>query len=215
MKEASNIANVQLEITWKPFFLNIDTPKEGLDLLEYLISKYGQAAVTRFNSSGNPLDLAGAKVGITFNKNRRVINTVDCHRIMEWCNQSYPSISNQLMEKMFQAYFENGTDISRSNELLTVVGSCGLNESEAERILQSNQYRDEVIAFDRQVKSKRVSGVPFFIIESNVEGKKPVQFSGAQVCDDITKVQLTKVQCKLVLYVYLITPYISFTNHHF
>jgi predicted DsbA family dithiol-disulfide isomerase len=173
------MANVCVNITWKPFFLNLNTPKEGVDLRQYLESKYGAAAVSRFNAPNNPLDVAGRGVGITFNQNRRVINTLDCHRLMEWCNENHPELSNQLMENLFHAYFEEAQDLCNIEILTSVAVKSELDESQVISLLQSDKYKNEVISFDNSIKTKRVSGVPYFIIETR--SGRPIQFSGAQV----------------------------------
>jgi len=182
-------SGIKVDVQWKPYFLSLNTPPEGEDLMEHLESKYGKVAVARFNAPGNPMDEAGDRVGIRFNKARRFVNTMDGHRLMEWCNKTYPDKADTLMEALFHAYFEQGLDISKTEELLklahTTLGGAG---DEARAVLASTQYRDEVLAQDEEAKSRlRVSGVPYYIIESN-SGGKPTAFSGAQPADMIAEV---------------------------
>lgn len=158
--------------------------------MEHLAAKYGRAAVQRFSAPGNPLDTAGAKVGITFNRARRFVNTLNGHRLMEWCNKDYPSKSNELMEAIFHAYFEEAKDVSKVPELVTIAGSIGLDTEAVRTMLESDEFKDEVRQYDREVKTQlRVSGVPYFIVESNV-GSKPIAFSGAQPPEVIEEVLL-------------------------
>lgn len=158
--------------------------------MEHLAAKYGRAAVERFSVPGNPLDVAGERVGIKFCRNRRFVNTTNGHRLMEWCNEKSPDKSNQLMTAIFHAYFEEGKDVSKIPELLTIATSVGLDAGATESMLVSNIYRQEVLQYDRQVKSQlRVSGVPYFIIESNT-GARPTAFSGAQPADVIAEILL-------------------------
>lgn len=193
LQKASRDAGIPVKVNWMPFLLDPNTPKEGEDLLEHLQKKYGVEVVRRFNSPNNPLDSAGDKVGIRFNKSRRFINTVDCHRLMELCNSSFPDQSELLMENMFRAYFEEAKDLSQSAELMAVATQTGLAEAAVQDLLQSQRLESEVLALDRRAKtSLRVSGVPFFIIESN-NGGKPVSFSGAQPPEVISDVLLDAV----------------------
>jgi predicted DsbA family dithiol-disulfide isomerase len=148
LEAAIKASGVKVEVQWRPYFLSLNTPPEGEDLMEHLESKYGKAAVTRFSAPGNPMDVAGEKVGIKFNKARRFVNTMEGHRLMEWCNNTHPDRSDSLMEALFHAYFEEGKDISMKEELLAVVtaamGEEGGAEEEAGAVLASQQYRDEV-----------------------------------------------------------------------
>lgn len=180
--------------------MNINTPPEGYDLQEYLFSKYGSAAVARFSSLDNPLDKAGERVGITFNKSRRVINTLDGHRLMEWCNNNFPEKADSLMESLFHAYFEQAKDLSKVDELLSCAKAVGLDETAAREILEGTAFRDEVLLADGEVKSKlRVSGVPFFIIEP-LGGGRPTAFSGAQV---MTVIKLLSSLCHVLMFILL------------
>mmetsp|Transcript_18471 Transcript_18471/g.37185 ORF Transcript_18471/g.37185 Transcript_18471/m.37185 type:complete len:178 (-) Transcript_18471:234-767(-) len=168
--------------------LSPNTPDEGEDLMEHLAAKYGRAAVEKFGKPGNPLDLAGKKVGIEFDQKRRFVNTINGHRLMEFCNRNFPEKSNDLMEKLFHAYFEEAKDISKISELLSIASLAGLDTVAVEAVLQSNQLREEVLRYDHQAKTQlRVSGVPYFIIESN-NGQRPTAFSGAQPPDVIAEV---------------------------
>jgi predicted DsbA family dithiol-disulfide isomerase len=146
--------------------------------------------VERFGAPGNPLDVAGEKVGIKFNRSRRFINTTNGHRVMEWCNQNSPDKSNDLMERIFHAYFEDGKDVSKTEELLAIVSTAGLDVDAVRGMLSTDALRQDVLQYDRQVKTQlRVSGVPYFIVESNT-GARPTAFSGAQPADVIAEVLL-------------------------
>lgn len=163
---------LNLSITWEPFFLNKDTQPEGVPLMEYLQRKYGPTAVARFSSPNNPLDAAGKKVGIVFNPNRRVVPTLDAHKIVEWVKATSP-LGNTFMELLFQKYFVQGLNIAQRDTLLSCVQEIGLNVEEAERILNSAEYTSSVLEKDRRNNRMGIHGVPFFIM-----GKQ--SFSGAQ-----------------------------------
>ena len=173
--------SLTVSVQWKPYLLSVNTPPDGEDMFEHLAAKYGRQAAERFRLPGNPLDLAGEKVGISFSKTRRFVNTMDGHRLMEWCNTVQPDKSDALMEVLFHAYFEEGRDISKKAELVQAAQCVGLDVEAINAMLDSNQYRDTVLQFDNQVKNRKgVSGVPHFIIEDN-NGGRPTAFSGAQV----------------------------------
>ena len=176
-------SEIPIKVEWMPYFLNENTPAEGEDLMEHLKKKYGAAAVARYGAAGNPLDAAGNKVGITFNPSRRVIPTKICHRAMEWSNTNFPEKSNEFMESLFYSYFTEGKDISKIPEIESCANKVGLNGVELRQILETtSDFTGEV---DTKVRFARlnlhVTGVPYFIIESNISGKRPIQFSGAQV----------------------------------
>lgn len=188
MLKASADTGVPVNIQWLPFFLDPTVPAEGRGLREHLTMKYGPEMVARFEAPNNPLDAAGRKVGIAFNKARRVIPTMDCHRVMEWCGINQPDKADKLMTEMFHAYFEEAADLSKHDKILQVVERAGLNPELVRELLASNALRDEVIRKEREYKQGlRISGVPFFIVENN-RGGRPTAFSGAQPAEVIAEV---------------------------
>ena len=67
-----------------------------------------------------------------------------------------------------------GVDLSKTPALLGLVESVdGLNRSEIEAMLESNEHSESVMAKDEKYKRGGVSGVPFFFIGG-------YKFSGAQ-----------------------------------
>jgi predicted DsbA family dithiol-disulfide isomerase len=136
--------------------------------------------VSRFSKPGNPLDAAGAKVGIRFNPSRKVIPTVRIHQLVEYCNKTSPEKSDALMEDLFKKYFEEAVDVSNPDFLVQVATEHGLNPGEAREAINSDAYRSEVMDKVNYARKKlRVTGVPFVMIEDAKSGQ-PIAFSGAQ-----------------------------------
>ena len=183
---ASQIAGVDVTKEWQPFLLNENTPDEGEDMMEHLTKKYGKEMVQRFSAPDNPLDKAGAKVGIHFNKARRVLPTMRCHQLMEYANKSHPDKSNALMDLLFTKYFEQAVDVSKVDQLLAIATEVGLDPVEAREAVESPAMKDEVMKRVNYARRQlRVSGVPYVIIQR--EGGKPISFSGAQPPDIIAE----------------------------
>jgi len=172
-----------------PYYLNNNAsiPEEGEDLMQHLMKKYGPAAVQRFGQPGNPLDMAGSKVGITFNKDRKVLPTKKPHQIVEWTMATEgPKKVDELMEVLFRRYFVEGEAVNQHEVLLDAVEEAGLDRSKAEEVLQSSTYVDVVAAKDNTAKTRlRCNGVPFFVISGESASGSAVSFSGAQPAEVI------------------------------
>lgn len=124
--------------------------------------------------------MSAAKLGIRF-ATRRMVRSINAHRLTEWCNQLYPSRSDELVQNIFYQYFEVGVDISSIDNLVEIAVISGLNRFEVQRVLNSKVYLDEVTEKDSFAKLRlRVSGVPSFTINYQTK-RKPFTFSGAQV----------------------------------
>lgn len=177
-----------MKIEWMPYLLNSNTPVEGEDLKEHISKKYGPEAGASFGKPGTPMELAGRKVGIVFNNDRRVVRTMKCHQLMEYSKEVRPDISAQLMDVLFRRYLIQGQDVSLVNILADAAIECGLPEEGARDAVVADKYCTEVMQqVDYARRILRVSAVPFVSIESPKRGGKSVSFSGAQSTSDISK----------------------------
>lgn len=169
-----------VRVHWLPFLLNQNTPEEGYDLRDYLAMKYGPDVAEKFGVPDNPLNSAGRKVGINFNLSRRIINTVAAHALVEHVMTSDIEKTNDLMEAMFVAYFEEAKDLSKVEELQSVGRVIGLCSETVKNVVTSNASKTAVLRKVRETQhAYRVRGVPFFLVEP-IDGGRPIAFSGAQ-----------------------------------
>jgi predicted DsbA family dithiol-disulfide isomerase len=174
-----------VNVAWEPFFLNPPgyLPAGGEDFGDHIARKYGPDKAKLFLKPGNPLDLAGEKLGISFNNSRKIYETMDAHRVVEWCKKVAPEKHDTLMEVMFRRYFQDGVDLTKHDVLVGIVKEVdGLNAEECAIMLRGSEMKTEVQSGTRKAKQMNVSGVPFFIIEPlpGAKQSKPVTFSGAQ-----------------------------------
>jgi predicted DsbA family dithiol-disulfide isomerase len=161
-----------LQITWRPFQLNPDMPRDGMDRQSYLAAKFG--GPDRAKRQYGRIEEAGADEGIAFrfDQIRRTPNTVNSHRLLHFAGER--GQQDVLAEALFRAYFQDGRDIGNIETLVEIAAECGLPADETETFLRSEDRRSDIISADEQVRMMGVSGVPCFIIE----GKYAV--SGAQ-----------------------------------
>jgi len=179
------LTNVIVDVEWLPFFLNSEgsIPDHGEDLKDHITKKYGGRA-GNIDKMFEQMRKTGLEAGIDFNSTRKIMPTVNCHRLMTWTNAKYGiKEGDLLMEEMFKLYFEGGHNVNDKSILLRCVDKVStINRKEAEEVLDdSKKYRNEVFSFDNNAKRNLgVTGVPYFILERPAP-LTPITFSGAQV----------------------------------
>jgi predicted DsbA family dithiol-disulfide isomerase len=188
LEEAAKVAQVKVNLTWEPFFLNKNTPEEGEDLEEHLAKKYGTRAVQSMRNPNNYLHSAGRKVGIQFNNERKIISTAKSHALIEYAKEEKDNdTANKIMEELFHRYFENGENVNATDVLVDIASHHGIDKEAAEQAIQDDKFHYSVNEKDELHKRQmRISGVPFFVIERK-DGKRPIGFSGAQPIDVIAE----------------------------
>lgn len=162
-------------IRWHPFQLNPGIPAEGVDRRSYLDAKFG--GPERAREIYARVEAAGREVGIpfAFEQIERQPNTLDAHRLIAWAQSIDAEGADGLVERLFKAYFTEGTNIGEVAELARLAGEAGYDASAALSHLQSDEGRAEIAIADERSKEMGIGGVPFFIFNQRlaVSGAQP------------------------------------------
>ena len=163
-------------LTWRPFQLNPQLPAEGMSRQDYVTQKFG---VARAKDIYARVVAVGAEHGIAFAFDRiaRQPNTVAAHSLIALAGAAglrAEGLQDRVKEAFLQAYFLDGVDLTRTENLVAIATAAGLDAAQAERCLADPQSRRAVEQEDQRARAIGVEGVPFFIFN----GKLAV--SGAQ-----------------------------------
>lgn len=189
----------EFEVSYLPFELNTQVPKTGLDQKQYLTTKFG--GDDRFKQLTQHVTSVAASEGLQFDFNKQKVmpNTRDAHRIIWLAKQT----GNQLevKEAFMKAYFEDGVDLSKPENLVAIAEKCGLKRERVADLLNSDEGLQEVIAMEQLNQQRGVNGVPFYIINNQygISGAQPTdvfmqaltqiggEVEAANACDVETK----------------------------
>jgi predicted DsbA family dithiol-disulfide isomerase len=142
---------------------------------DYLADKYRMPTEKVKEMQANVCAIADGE-GLCYNLDDTLSgNTFDAHRLLLWA----ATIDKQdvLLEAMYSAYFEKSQPLFSHADLISVATSIGLDSSDVEKILNSEQFKDEVIA-DRTLASQLgATGVPFFVVDMKygISGAQPLE----------------------------------------
>lgn len=164
---------VEVEVEFHPFELNPDMPKAGKNQKMHLTNKFGGA--DRYKQITNNVAKVAAEEGLKFAFDKQEIspNTRDAHRIIRYAKSEGKQAV--VKEAFLKAYFEEGTDLSKNENLVAIGTKAGLNAEKISSLLTSDEGLVEV-ELDEQMNSQRgISGVPYFIINNKygVSGAQP------------------------------------------
>jgi predicted DsbA family dithiol-disulfide isomerase len=153
------------EIIWHSFQLDPDFPvNTSISSTKYISEKKNIPAV-QLHEMHQYLVSQGKPYGIDFQFEKALsFNTFDAHRLWQWTKKF--NKSNEAKEAFFKAYFTNGIDLSQNINLLNVIESLGLDRAEAEEILNSRSYEQELEEDRYQARQLGIRGVPYFLINN-------------------------------------------------
>jgi len=152
-----------IEINWRPYLLDPNVPKEGVERRAYFRAKFGDGE--RVKGMRDTLKAYGDELGIAFafDKAEMRPNTIDSHRLIRWA--SGVGVQDAIVEALFKAYFEDGRDIGDSKVLTDIAASCGMDGELVEDLLASDADLDLVNREAGQAGQLGVQGVPAFVFE--------------------------------------------------
>jgi len=155
--------DVTASVTWRPFELNPDMPKAGLDRRAYRSAKFG--SWQRSQALDAQVAAAGRPEGLMFNhdKMERTPNTVDAHRLIRLAGQQ--GKQDGVIEGLFAAYFNEGRDIGDRAVLADIGASAGLDHTRIVSMLASDEGLGEVRSELQRAQDLGVSGVPTVLID--------------------------------------------------
>jgi predicted DsbA family dithiol-disulfide isomerase len=146
----------------------------GQDIAEHLAEKYG-ATAAQSEGTRAAIRERGAALGFTFRMDQRgrIYNTFDAHRLLTWAGGQ--GRQGALEHALFGAYFSAGENIADHAVLVRAAGAAGLDTTQAQQVLASGAYADEVRERERFYQAQGIHAVPAVIVNDRhlIQGGQP------------------------------------------
>ena len=158
-------------IVWRPFELNPQLPAEGMSRQDYVTQKFGAA---RAKDVYARVAAVGLEYGIPFAFDRiaRQPNTVAAHSLIALAapgpGQDDFGLQGRVKEALLHAYFIEGVDLTRNENLADIAVGAGLDRARAEQCLADPAAREAVAREEQRARAIGVEGVPFFIFNGRL-----------------------------------------------
>lgn len=152
------------EVEYHPFELNPTMPEAGVNQKEYLSAKFGSEE--RYNQITASTTAAAAGEGLNFDFNKQKVspNTRNSHRVIQYAKLEGKQA--EVKEAFMKAYFEQGIDLSKKENLVSVAVGAGLSKEAVETLLSSDAGLSAIEQQEQELQKLGISGVPFYIINS-------------------------------------------------
>ncbi len=153
-------SEVQVEVNFRPYFLDPTIPPEGLDRVKYMTDKFG---TERLKTIHDPLIKAGAEDGVPFRFDQitRTPNTLDAHRLIYWARDKQIDVA----EKLFVAYWRDGRDVSTHDVLIEIADESGLDRKQVKIDLSGDKDAAQLMQEVYEAHQIGITGVPTYILQ--------------------------------------------------
>jgi predicted DsbA family dithiol-disulfide isomerase len=158
--------NIAFDVRYRPYRLDPTVPKAGVERDAYMAAKFGKK--DGIAEAQRVIAAEGAKEGIAFDfaAIRKTPNTIDSHRLIRWA--ALTGVQDEVVERLFAAYFENGEDIGDIRILADIADLSGMDGAQVADMLESDQDVGLVEREDQIAHEMGVTGVPAMIFANKV-----------------------------------------------
>lgn len=155
---------VKFEVFWRPYRLDPNVPREGVDRRAYLKAKFGDNP--RSSAMGDAIRSEGTSEGIqfAFDKIAKTPNTLDSHRLVRWAAGA--GRQNEVVDALFKAYFIDGRDVGDPGILSAIAEETGMDGALVAKLLAGDADLAPVEREAGMANEMGISGVPTFIFDS-------------------------------------------------
>lgn len=168
---------INFDVRWRPFELNADMPREGLDRKAYRSRKFG--SWEKSLALDAQVHEAGETVGLDFHHDLMAMtpNTLSSHVLVRRAWET--GLQNEVVEAVFRAYFTDGLDVGDVNVLADIGASYGIARASIVKALADDNLRKDVKSEATAFTEAGVNSVPSILLNRHL------LFSGAQSPDRI------------------------------
>ncbi|HUI12165.1 MAG TPA: DsbA family oxidoreductase [Xanthobacteraceae bacterium] len=158
--------DIEVNVNWRPYFLNDWIPRDGIDRQTYLETKFGSAE--RYAVIAERITAAAAMEGLVYNPDKisRQPNTLDCHRLILWSRSA--TEPGRMKQRLMELYFAEGADLTDPRVLIQAAIDCGMDGDLVRRLLASDADVERIETEANNAKEAGIDGVPCFIFGSSV-----------------------------------------------
>lgn len=179
-KERLNQALEQLNlstsiVTNLPFQLNPSMPKDGMERINYIKSKFGSIENAKPMYDNMIMQGEQENLQIKLDKIKRTPNTIKSHLLVDLAKKY--KVENNVITDLFESYFTKAKDIGDEDVLMFVAKKNKLSTDEVKEYLNKEENIKKINKIDDVAKKMGITGVPFYIFNDQLS------ISGAQSVD--------------------------------
>jgi len=176
-------AEHNVDVEWRPFYLDFDTPPEGKELPDHVKR-------ARVNGSEERLSQIADSYGMEFVSTKRIYNTRLAHEATEYAREhGNPARFNSPIQRdergkgnefhkvLFRKVYAEGQDPSQWDVLRSAAEEVGLDAEEMQREVENEKYTANVADQVRWAYQIGVTGVPTYVINDRyaIVGAQPYE----------------------------------------
>jgi predicted DsbA family dithiol-disulfide isomerase len=161
--------NFEVEVRWRAFPLHPETPEEGISLEELYAARNIDVAQAKAR-----MKQVAQELGLPWGERKRTYNSRLAQELGKWAEAK--GKGDEFHDAVFRAYFVDGINLAKTDELAGLVKAVGLPEKEAREAMQTRAFREAVDSDWALSRKMGISAVPTFVLDHQaVVGAQPYE----------------------------------------
>ncbi|MDE6342475.1 MAG: DsbA family oxidoreductase [Muribaculaceae bacterium] len=159
----------EVQIDYRAFELDPSAPNEVVSTTPERFAMKYCLSLEDARKQIDEISALGRELGIDFRYATTLYsNTRDAHRLMKLAEVEYDHATvERLNEALFKAYFVENLVLADHEVLLKKALGAGMDEEKVRRVLDSDEFDDEVRFDEREAAMRGVRGVPYIVFNGN------------------------------------------------
>lgn len=148
-------------VEWLPYHLHPEYPPDGIPRA-VLVARYGDHFAEAVRGMAEA-------AGLPFNPNpERVPNTRRALELSEWARAQSPVAHELLHDRLMDAYWMEGRDITGWDELERCAAEVGLDPVAGREAVERGEHAEAVDAWTHWAQVRGIDAIPAFVFEERV-----------------------------------------------
>jgi predicted DsbA family dithiol-disulfide isomerase len=150
--------NYDIEVHWTAFPLHPETPDEGITLEKLFAGK-----PINIKKAMARLKQVADELGLPLGERKKTYNSRLAQELAKWAESE--GKGDPFHEAVFRAYFIDGKNIGRVDELVALAKSIGLPGEKARSVLKLRTFKEAVDSDWLRSHALGITGVPTFVVD--------------------------------------------------
>lgn len=160
LKKAAADEGIEVGLNFKPFELNPDMPKDGMDRKTYRSQKFGSWERSMQLDHGTIQASKNDPLSFDYAAMEYTPNTRAAHRFVWYTQQYAPELEETVVDAIFEGYFSNGLNIGDIAVLADIAHDLGMSHDAVLVFLESDDGTYEIVTREQEAMGKGIRGVP-------------------------------------------------------
>ena len=161
------VKSLDLDVEWEMRSFELEPSagkRQSVTTAENYVKKYGiseDEAEERIEEIERTANEDGLKINY---KDMLLVSSKDALRLTKFVQNKYPELTLNLVEAIFESNLIRNENIRKEKVLADIAVSCGIDESEALKIIENNYYNIEIELDKDEALSNGITATPCFIL---------------------------------------------------